>query len=199
MPHLWRALGQSGLLASRTPLSALLGGIAAVAMAAPGQGAAVCSALSRHPCVYYPYHQACSPLHPHACIYEPNYWFGEQIQLTIHSVDTSATPAPDARPAAERPRLATLRQCWVPPDQQAARPGTQMSVRISFKRDGALFGKPKLTYVTPGIPQQIRQTYWDAITASLQHCTPLQLSKGLGGALAGRPFAIRFVDDRGRS
>jgi len=32
----------------------------------------------------------------------------------------------------------TLRGCWVPPDEHAARPGTQFAVRVSFKRDGAL-------------------------------------------------------------
>ena len=30
-------------------------------------------------------------------------------------------------------------------------------------------------------------------------CTPLGFSSGLGGALAGRPFAIRFVDKRSAS
>jgi hypothetical protein len=42
----------------------------------------------------------------------------------------------------------------------------------------------------------VRRTYLDAITASLKRCTPLPFTPGLGGALAGRPIAIRFIDDR---
>jgi hypothetical protein len=35
-----------------------------------------------------------------------------------------------------------------------------------------------------------------AITAALERCTPLPFTDGLGGAVAGRPIAIRFVDNR---
>ena len=38
--------------------------------------------------------------------------------------------------------------------------------------------------------------YHDAIMAALERCTPLRFTSGLGGALAGRPIAIRYVDDR---
>lgn len=168
----------------------------------------VCSPLSRHPCVYHPYHQTCSVFSHRPCTYEPNYPFTEQLQLTIYSRDAAdrQEPATDASPAAERPELHTiadvfgaLRRCWVPPDRDAARPGTQLTVRLSFKRSGDLFGNPRISYATPRISAQVRQTYWDAIMATFERCTPLQLSKGLGGALAGRPFAIRFVDDRDKS
>ena len=35
-----------------------------------------------------------------------------------------------------------------------------------------------------------------AINASLDACMPLKFTGGLGGALAGRPIAIRYVDNR---
>jgi hypothetical protein len=35
-----------------------------------------------------------------------------------------------------------------------------------------------------------------AINASLDACLPLTVTRGLGGALAGRPIAIRYVDNR---
>ena len=73
----------------------------------------------------------------------------------------------------------------------------QMSVRISFKRGGEMFGYPRLTYATPGSSSQTRQIYRDAIDAALARCAPLTLTKGLGGAIAGRPINIRYVDDRG--
>ena len=193
MPHAIRA----GLLAATLAIAA-----------GPCSADVVCSALSRHPCVYHPYHQLCSVFSRRGCTYEPSYPFTEQLQLTIYSrpaTDRRDTVA-DGTPPAERPELhtigdvfATLRQCWVPPGEDVARPGTQLTVRLSFKRNGDLFGNPRISYATPKIPAQVRQTYWDAIMATLERCTPLQLGKGLGGALAGRPFAIRFVDDRDKS
>ena len=32
--------------------------------------------------------------------------------------------------------------------------------------------------------------------AAMKHCTPLHFSKSMAGAVAGRPIAIRFVDER---
>jgi len=77
----------------------------------------------------------------------------------------------------------------------------QMAVRFSFKRDGGLIGSPRLTYVTPEASAATRDSYRQAIDASLAQCTPLAFSKGLGGAIAGRPILIRYVDNRslGRS
>src|SRR5262249_36984902 len=92
-----------------------------------------------------------------------------------------------------------LRGCWIPPAKADSRPGTQLSVRLSFKRNGEIFGQPRVTYVTPGLPDGVRQAYWDAIAAAVERCTPLAFTAGLGGALAGRPFAIRFVDRRSAS
>jgi hypothetical protein len=89
-----------------------------------------------------------------------------------------------------------LRACWLPPPQDEARPGMQMSVRLSFKRDGQMIGAPRVTYTSPEAPPAARTAYQDAIAAALARCTPLPFSSGLGGALAGRPIAIRYVDDR---
>ena len=35
-----------------------------------------------------------------------------------------------------------------------------------------------------------------ALDAALKRCTPLTFSPGMAGAVAGRPIAIRFVDER---
>ena len=53
-----------------------------------------------------------------------------------------------------------------------------------------------MTFATAGVPAEIRATYLKAINASLDACMPLKFSGGLGGALAGRPIAIRYVDNR---
>ena len=92
--------------------------------------------------------------------------------------------------------FAALRACWSPPPAQSAREGMQMSVRFSFKRSGEIIAAPRLTFATVGAAADVRDTYFRAINASLDACMPLKFSGGLGGALAGRPIAIRYVDNR---
>jgi hypothetical protein len=72
----------------------------------------------------------------------------------------------------------------------------QMTVRFSFKRTGEIIAAPRLTFVTAGVSANTRATYLKAINASLDACEPLKFTNGLGGALAGRPIAIRYVDNR---
>jgi hypothetical protein len=45
-------------------------------------------------------------------------------------------------------------------------------------------------------PADVRDVYRDSVKAALKRCTPLHFSDGMGGAVAGRPIAIRFVDNR---
>jgi hypothetical protein len=72
----------------------------------------------------------------------------------------------------------------------------QMSVRFSFKRSGEMMGTPRMTYFTEGASPDTRATYLKAINASLDACVPMKFTGDLGGALAGRPIAIRYVDNR---
>ena len=71
-----------------------------------------------------------------------------------------------------------------------------MAVRFSFKRSGEIIAPPRVTFATAGVPQTTRDAYLNSILHSLQDCTPLRLSGGLGGAIAGKPLAIRYVDSR---
>ena len=166
-----------------------------------------CSVLSPYPCTP----SFCSVLQPGPCQPEINYPFGQNLQLTIRSrapeqpqkVAALPPPEPNNEEAAKERRLntigdmfAALSACWEPPAKDDSRPGTQMSVRLSFKRNGEPVGPPRVTYVSRGTSAEVRKTYLDAVTASLKRCTPLPFSRGLGGALAGRPIAIRFIDDR---
>jgi hypothetical protein len=67
---------------------------------------------------------------------------------------------------------------------------------FAFKRSGEIIAAPRLTFATAGVPADTRATYLKAISASLDACVPLKFTGGLGGALAGRPIAIRYVDNR---
>lgn len=153
-----------------------------------------CSVLNGEPCTP----SYCSPLEPGPCIPEIDYPYGQNLQLTIQSVPSEADRAKYQKPDHDLDTIgdlfAALRSCWSPPTDHA-RAGMQMSVRFSFNKAGGLIGPPRLTFATPGVPET-RTTYLNAINSSLKACLPLKFTGGLGGALAGRPIAIRYVDNR---
>jgi hypothetical protein len=134
---------------------------------------------------------------------------GEDLRLTIVSTDDNdpngkaAGDAAEQKPDANDRKLdsisamyAALRACWVPPPKDAARHGMEYTVRFAFKRDGEMIAPPRVTYSSHDAPAKVRNVYRDAVNAALARCTPLHFSKGMGGAVAGRPIAIRFVDNR---
>jgi len=91
---------------------------------------------------------------------------------------------------------AALRGCWVPPPKDEARHGMQYTIRFAFKRDGAIVAPPRVTYASHDAPAAVRAVYREAVDAALKRCTPLHFTDGMGRAVAGRPIAIRFVDNR---
>ena len=116
-------------------------------------------------------------------------------------VQDNGTPQPPHRP----PVLNTLDDiglalgiCWaahMPPLAQA-RPGMNITVMLTFKRSGELLGEPRFTYMTREATPQTRALYQRAVVEAINACTPLPLSEGLGGAIAGRPTIFPFVDRR---
>jgi hypothetical protein len=89
-----------------------------------------------------------------------------------------------------------MRACWIPPPIEQARPGMQITVMMSFKRDGALLGQPRITFESVGATDDERLAYRLAVAEMLKRCTPLPFTEALGNAVAGRPFTMRFRDDR---
>jgi hypothetical protein len=157
---------------------------------------APCSVLDGQPCTP----SFCSVFNQGPCIPEIDYPYGENLQLTVQSVPSHDDAAKYQKPDHDLDTIgdlfAALRSCWSPPPADAARQGMQMSVRFSFKRTGEIIAVPRLTYATEGVSADTRATYLKAINASLDACEPLKFSGGLGGAIAGRPIAIRYVDNR---
>jgi hypothetical protein len=157
---------------------------------------APCSVLDSHPCTP----SFCSVFNRGPCIPEIDYPYGENLQLTIQSVPSHDDAPKYARPDHDLDTIgdlfAELRSCWSPPPVDTAQAGMQMTVRFSFKRDGSIIAVPRMTFATSGASADIRDTYLKAINASLDACVPLKFTGNLGGALAGRPIAIRYVDNR---
>jgi len=183
----------------------------AIAMAALGcvvtlDGAAaspVCSVFDKRPCAP----TVCSVFRRRPCVPEFDPPIGQDLRLTIETASAAAQPAAaqnqDQLQDGEEHKLnsisemfAALRACWVPPPVTESRAGMQMSVRFAFKRNGEIIGTPRVTYVAPGTPREVRDAYHQAITAALERCRPLQFSSAMGGVIAGRPIAIRYIDNR---
>jgi hypothetical protein len=191
-------------------------GMTAVALAQTPQSQ--CSVLSGRPC----HPSFCGVFHRGPCL--PYYLpaLGEDLRLTIVSTDDNdparkdaakdaakssgdqtgsetetAKDSADAQPLDSiRDMFAALRACWVPPPQDEARHGMEYTIRFAFKRDGEILAPPRVTYASHDAPADVRDIYRDAVNAALKRCTPLHFSDGMGGAVAGRPIAIRFVDNR---
>jgi hypothetical protein len=91
---------------------------------------------------------------------------------------------------------AALRACWTPPPLAQSRAGMQITVQLSFKRNGELLGNPRITFETAGATDDERLAYRIAVAETLKRCMPLPFTAALGNAVAGRPFTMRFMDER---
>ena len=91
--------------------------------------------------------------------------------------------------------FAAFRTCWRGPPEEMSRPGTEITIRFSFRRDGTMIGSPHLTFQTELTSEQ-RRAYFTAVSEALDRCLPLPLTPSFSEAIAGHPFVFRFVDDR---
>ena len=81
----------------------------------------------------------------------------------------------------------SIAACW-----RAPHGGDQITVQLSFRRDGSIFGKPRVNYVKPmngSSPQALTESIFQAIDA----CLPLRFTPRLAANIAGQVFVIRFV------
>ena len=85
-----------------------------------------------------------------------------------------------------------LSQCWVPPAPE--RPQIlDVTVRLSFSSEGAVIGKPRVSYIRATEQAGLREKIIKAsVLAAIKACTPLRFTPSLGAAIAGRIIAIRL-------
>jgi hypothetical protein len=88
--------------------------------------------------------------------------------------------------------FARLRTCWRPPPASSANPDIDITVIVSFNRDGNIFGHPRITYESAQATDNDRLIYRIAVMEALQRCTPMPFTEGMAGAVAGRPFTVQF-------
>jgi hypothetical protein len=162
-------------------------------MGVPRPAHAFCSVLDGRPCAP----SFCSVLDSEPCIPDYGTSLGQGLRLTVQSRSQGNAPAArhDVLNTIEEV-FAAFRACWVPPPPNEARRGTEITVVLSFTRAGEILGEPRFTYFTRGLPTEKRAVYQRAVADALNRCAPLPFTPKLGGALAGRPISIRFIDNR---
>jgi hypothetical protein len=91
---------------------------------------------------------------------------------------------------------AALLARWEPPPIEQARPGMQITVLMSFKRNGELFEQPRIVFQSREASDTQRSSYRDAVAQMLKRCASLPFTEALGSIVAGQPFTMTFTDDR---
>jgi hypothetical protein len=114
-------------------------------------------------------------------------WFAAAVLLS----STCARAEPE-QVNTIRDVFAKLRTCWRPPPASRANPGIDITVIVSFNRNGDIIGHPKITYESQQATDNDRLMYRIAVMEALQRCTPMPFTEAMGGAVAGRPFAVQF-------
>jgi hypothetical protein len=121
---------------------------------------------------------------------------GLHLTITSRNIGQSQDPVRVKQLSTVREIYVALKSCWVPPLRNQAHSGFQIAVRLSLTRIGSLIGPPFVTYMTRDAGPETQDIYRHSVTQSIERCTPLYLSSELGGAVAGRLFTIRYVENR---
>ena len=71
--------------------------------------------------------------------------------------------------------------------------GSEVTILFALKRDGNLLGRPRITHsaLIGGVEDQ--KLFIAGVISAIDGCLPLKVTPGLGGAIAGRPIALRVV------
>jgi hypothetical protein len=68
--------------------------------------------------------------------------------------------------------------------------GSRLTIMLMMKRDGSIFGKPRITFSHLEGDKEARQAFVDSAERAVEACLPFRITPSLGGAIAGRPFVI---------
>ena len=122
------------------------------------------------------------------------------VALCLAAVLGSSTGAgaDDARISTLHELFARLGKCWKSPQLPPDDPGIEITLLVSFKRNGEVLGT-KITYASEYASDDEKKLYTIAVAETLQRCTPMPFTDELAGAVAGRPLRMRFDARRTKS
>jgi hypothetical protein len=161
-------------------LIAGLATLAAVSVLEPPRAKATCSVFHRQPCV---------PEIPLPYDGSPRF------SIQSRPRDPEVAMAPKGPLNTLNDISNALRGCWKWPPESEITPGMDLTVLLSFKRNGEIFGA-KITYQSKNVSAEERAIYHGVLLDALRLCSPLPVSESLGHAIAGRPMLFRFHDTR---
>jgi hypothetical protein len=78
--------------------------------------------------------------------------------------------------------------CWRPRHDD-----DQVTVRLSFTRDGAVIDEPRIVYARSSGGRADDARLAQSMLTAIHDCTPLHFSARLGSAIAGQVLDIRFI------
>jgi hypothetical protein len=80
--------------------------------------------------------------------------------------------------------------CWQAP---AGSDGMEITLLFSLRRNGTLIGKPRATWSKLTGDEDTQRAFVASVLQALDRALPMPFTASMGGAIAGRPLAIRFV------
>src|SRR3954470_7388379 len=75
-----------------------------------------------------------------------------------------------------------IQHCWRWPPMSAIRTGMELTVRLSFKQNGEIFGA-RVTHQTADVSDDERFSYYRALVLTMKRCSPLPVTPELGEAI----------------
>jgi hypothetical protein len=112
------------------------------------------------------------------------------LACAVHiALAEDAAPAQDAAPANTLVQL--QRQFSACMGGKSLGPaGSRLTIMLMMKRNGSIFGKPRITFSHLEGDKDARQQFIDETERAVEACLPFRITPSLGGAIAGRPFFI---------
>jgi hypothetical protein len=89
-----------------------------------------------------------------------------------------------------------LYACWQPP---ADSDGLEITLTFSLRRNGTMISQPRVSWSKLAGDSERQRAFVASVLNALEKSLPLPLSDGMGGAIAGRPLALRFRTARQKS
>jgi hypothetical protein len=129
---------------------------------------------------------------------KPRFRIAAEVLVIATLAGRAAAESPPAPINTVNELEAALLACWEPPPIEQSRPGMQITVLMSFKRSGELFGQPRITFQSSDASDVERASYRTAVAETLKRCASLPFTEAFGNGIAGEPLTMRFVDDRKR-
>ena len=123
-----------------------------------------------------------------------------RAQGTLLLIEIRATNPQPVRPTGPVNDLQEFMAAWAgcrrPPPVDQSRAPLDLTFQVSFKRSGELFGKPRAISFSARGDAGGAAALLSAVAEAVDRCSQMPFTDQMGGAVAGRPFRVRFLDRR---